>query len=67
MLFAEENKVFIEIFVPDYSLWTTETYERVPWQRMKSGLDNLVTELLKKWTSSAMHDSGIPRTVRRPN
>jgi len=30
MLFAEEGKTFIKIFVPDYKLWTTETYERVP-------------------------------------
>jgi len=50
MLFTKENKTFIKIFVPDYGLWTTETYERVSWQRTKrSGLDNLITELLKKW------------------
>jgi len=30
MLFIEEDKTFIKIFVPDYILWTTETYERVP-------------------------------------
>jgi len=30
MLFIEEDKTFIKIFVPDYGLWTTETYERVP-------------------------------------
>jgi len=30
MLFAEEDKTFIKIFVPYYGLWTTETYDRVP-------------------------------------
>jgi len=30
MLFTQEDKTFIEIFVPDYGLWTTETYDRVP-------------------------------------
>jgi len=31
MLFSpEEDKIFIKIFVPDYGLWTTETYDRVP-------------------------------------
>jgi len=31
MLFIEEDKTFhfIKIFVPDYRLWTTETYEIV--------------------------------------
>jgi len=29
MLFTEEDKTF-KIFVPDYGLWTTETYGRVP-------------------------------------
>jgi len=49
MLFTEEDKTFIKIFVPYYGLWTTETYGRVPWQRIKrSGLDNFITELLKK-------------------
>ena len=51
MLFTEEDKTFIKIFVADYGLWTTETNVGVPWQRIKrSGLDNLITELLKKWT-----------------
>jgi len=30
MLFTEEDKTFIKIFVLDYGLWTTETYDRVP-------------------------------------
>jgi len=30
MLFTEEDKTFIKIFVADYGLWTTETYESVP-------------------------------------
>ena len=50
MLFTKEDKTFIKIFVPDYGLWTAETYDRVSWQRIKRfGLDNLITELLKKW------------------
>ena len=70
MLFTEGDKTFIKIFVPDYGLWTTETYDRVPLQRIKrSGLDNLITELLKKWMlcSSAMHHSVITRIVCGPN
>ena len=50
MLFTEGDRTFIKIFVPDYGLWTTETYDRGPLQGIKrSGLDNLITELLKKW------------------
>jgi len=46
----KKNKTFIKIFVPDYRLWTTETSERVPWQRWKRcGLHNLIMKLLKKW------------------
>jgi len=30
MLFTEEDKTFIKIFVPGYGLWTLETYDRVP-------------------------------------
>jgi len=30
MLFTEEDKIFIKIFVPDYKLWSTKTYDRVP-------------------------------------
>jgi len=52
MLFTEEDKTFIKIFAPDYRLWTTEIYERVPWQTWKrSGLENIITKLLKKWMS----------------
>jgi len=41
-----------------------ETYERVPWQTVKrSGLDNLITKLLKKGMSKRKHGSGIARTV----
>ena len=69
MLFTEEDKTFIKIFVPDYGLWTTETYDRVPWQRIK-GLDwiTLLRSYLKSGCSSAMHHhSVIKRTVRGPN
>ena len=30
MLFTEEDKIFIKIFVPDYGLWTAETYDKSP-------------------------------------
>jgi len=35
MVFTEEDKTFIKIFVPNYRLWTTETYEKIPCERMK--------------------------------
>ena len=35
MIFTEEDKAFVKIFVPCYTLWTTESYERFPWQKMK--------------------------------
>jgi len=28
MLFTKKDKAFIKIFVPDYGLWTTETYDK---------------------------------------
>jgi len=30
MIFTEEDKAFVKIFVPYYRLWTTESYERIP-------------------------------------
>jgi len=35
MIFTEEDKAFVEIFVPYYRLWTTESYDRILWQKMK--------------------------------
>ena len=35
MHFTEEDETFIKIFVPDYGLWTMETYDRVLWQKNK--------------------------------
>ena len=35
MIFTEEAKTFVKIFVPYYKLWTTESYETIPWQNMK--------------------------------
>jgi len=29
-------KTFTEIFLPYYTVWTTESYERVPWQKRKN-------------------------------
>ena len=34
MIFTEEDKAF-KIFVRYYRLWTTENYERIPWQKTK--------------------------------
>ena len=33
MIFTEDDKAFVKIFVP--RLWTTESYERIPWQKTK--------------------------------
>jgi len=35
MIFTEEDKAFVKIFVRYYRLWTTESYERILWQKMK--------------------------------
>jgi len=35
MIFTEEDKAFVKIFIPYYRLWTTGSYERIPWQKMK--------------------------------
>jgi len=35
MIFTEENKAFVKIFVPYYRQWTTESNDRIPWQKMK--------------------------------
>jgi len=29
MIFTEEDKAFVKIFVPYYRLWTTENYEKI--------------------------------------
>jgi len=39
MIFTEENKAFVKIFVPYYRLWTTASYERIPWQKIEIYLD----------------------------
>jgi len=54
MLFTEENKTFRLLnFVPDYGLWTTETYKGplTKDEKRLAGLDNLVMKLLQNWTS----------------
>jgi len=47
MIFTEEDKAFVEIFVPYYRLSTTEIYERIPnfpgKRRNTFGLDNLIS------------------------
>ena len=36
MIFTEEDKAFVKIFVPYYRLWTTEGYETISWQKTKN-------------------------------
>jgi len=68
MVFTEEKKTFIKIFVPDYmnygNLWESHL---TGWKR--SGLDNLIMKLLKKvdvHCPSTMHDNGLV-ILGRPN
>jgi len=35
MIITKEGKAFVKIFVPCYRLWTTESYERILWQKKK--------------------------------
>ena len=35
MIFTEEDEAFVKILVPYYTLRTTESYEKIPWQKMK--------------------------------
>jgi len=57
MIFTEKNKAFVKSFVPYYRLWTMESYERIPGKRRNTfGLDNLITELLKKQMSKRTHE-----------
>jgi len=35
MIFTEQDKAFVKIFVPYYRLWTTKSYERIPGQKTK--------------------------------
>jgi len=54
MIFIEEDKAFVKIFVPCYRLWTTESYERIPWQKTKYvWIGNLFKKLLKRGCRSA--------------
>jgi len=56
MIFTEEDKAFVKIFVSYYRLRTTESYERIPGKRRNTfGLDNLITKLLKKGMSKRTH------------
>jgi len=68
MISTEKDKAFVKICVPYYRLWTTESYEIIPWQRRNTfGLDNLITKLLKKGDVQAHAWSSISPTVRKPN
>jgi len=35
MIFTVEDKAIVKIFVPYYRLWTTESYEKISWQKSK--------------------------------
>ena len=49
MISTEKDKAFVKIFVPYYRLWTTESYERIPWQKTKYvWIGQPITKLLKK-------------------
>jgi len=64
-MFTEEDKAFVDIFVPFYRLWTTESYERIPWQKMKYvWIGQPIKKLLKTWTSKRTHGVASP-TVRK--
>ena len=74
MIFTEDDKAFVKIFVP--RLWTTESYERIPWQKTKyvwigqpysiGIVLQLITKLLKWGISKRTHGVASP-TVRKPN
>jgi len=52
MIFTENDKAFVKIFVPYYRLWTTESYERIPWQKTKYvWIGQPITKLQKKGMS----------------
>jgi len=71
MDFTEDDKAFIMIFVPNYRYGLRNLMTEFPKKNGKktkrSGLDNLITKLLKKSMSERKHNNGILRTVRRPN
>ena len=53
MIFTED-KAFVKIFVPYYRRWTTESYERIPWQKTKYVWINLIDNL-KRGMSKRTH------------
>ena len=56
MIFTEEDKAFVKIFVPYYRLWTTESYETISWQKTKNvWIGQPITKLLKKGMSKRTH------------
>jgi len=56
MIFTEDDKAFVTIFVPYYRLWTMESYQRIPWQKMKYvWIEQPITKLLKKGMSKCTH------------
>ena len=51
MIFTEEDKAFVKIFVPYYRLRTTKSHERIPSQKMKYlWIGNLITKGMSKRT-----------------
>jgi len=56
MIFTEDDKAFVKIFVSYYRLWTTESYERIPCQKTKYvWIGQPITKLLKKVMSKRTH------------
>ena len=66
MIFTEDNKAFVKIFVPYYRLWTTESYERIAWQKRKYvWIGQPITKLLKKGMSKRTHGVAYRRLYER--
>ena len=56
MIFTEDDKAVVKIFVSYYRLWTTESYERRPWQKTTYvWIGQPITKLLKKVMSKRTH------------
>ena len=68
MIFTEEDKAFVKIFEPYYRLWTTDIYERIPWQTTKNvWIAQPYHEAAYKGDVQAHAWSSISPTVLKPN
>ena len=60
MIFTEEDKAFVKIFVPIIHYGLRRVMREFPGKRRNTfGLDNLITKLLKKRTSKRTHGEHI--------